>query len=317
VKRGERGSCSCYSARAHSSQITLVFTIGMSIGSEAQPSNAECHWLQGRDHESNLLGTTPASAESHTARTMDAVKQSRRGVLVRTLDWLGAHEAAVLIALAAIAAGVWMFVLLADKVMEGGLQAFDRKILLAMRRPGDLAPIGPLAIQEAARDITALGGPAVLGMVTVLTAGFLVLDGKRRMALFLCSAVASGFVFGMLLKDFFNRPRPDIVPQAVAVSTSSFPSGHAMMSALTYMVLGALLARSQERRALKAYFLLVAALLAFLVGVSRVYLGVHWPTDVLAGWTAGAVWALMCGLVARWLQNRGTLERESEHAPVP
>jgi undecaprenyl-diphosphatase len=189
-----------------------------------------------------------------------------------------------------------MFALLADEVMEGGLQAFDRKILLVMRRPSDRAPIGPPAVQEAARDITALGGTAVLGLVTVLTAGFLVLDGKRHMALFLCCAVASGFVLGMLLKDFFNRPRPDIVPQAVAVSTSSFPSGHAMMSTLTYLVLGTLLARSQERGVLKAYFLLVAAWLTFLVGVSRIYLGVHWPTDVLAGWTVGAVWALMCCL---------------------
>jgi undecaprenyl-diphosphatase len=207
-----------------------------------------------------------------------------------------------------------MFALLADEVMEGGLQAFDRKILLEMRRPGNLAPIGPPAIQDAARDITALGGTAVLGLVTVLTAGFLVLDGKRHMALFLCCAMASGFVLGMLLKDFFNRPRPDIVPQAVAVSTSSFPSGHAMMSALTYLVLGALLARSQERAVLKAYFLLFAALLTLLVGVSRVYLGVHWPTDVLAGWTMGAVWALTSWLVARWLQNRGRIEREAEHA---
>jgi undecaprenyl-diphosphatase len=245
---------------------------------------------------------------------MDAVKQSRWRVLLRTLEWLGAHEAAVLIALAAIAAGVWMFALLADEVMEGGLQAFDRKILLAMRRPGDLAPIGPPAVQEAARDITALGSTAVLGLVTALTAGFFVLDGKRRMAFFLCSAVASGLVLDLLLKDVFNRPRPDVVPVTVALFTSSFPSGHSMMSALTYLVLGSLLARSQVRRILKAYYLLVAALLTFLVGVSRVYLGVHWPTDVLAGWTAGSVWALMCWLVARWLQNRGALEREAEHA---
>jgi undecaprenyl-diphosphatase len=86
-----------------------------------------------------------------------------------------------------------------------------------------------------------------------------------------------------------------------------------MMSAVTYLTLGALLARSQERKRLKAYFLLIAIFLTLAVGVTRVYLGVHWPTDVLAGWTAGAVWALLCWLTARWLQTRRALEREAEH----
>jgi undecaprenyl-diphosphatase len=86
-----------------------------------------------------------------------------------------------------------------------------------------------------------------------------------------------------------------------------------MLSALTYLTLGALLARSQQRKLLKAYFLLLAAFLTVLIGVTRVYLGVHWPTDVLAGWTAGAVWALLCWLLARWLQSRRALEPEAEH----
>ena len=85
-----------------------------------------------------------------------------------------------------------------------------------------------------------------------------------------------------------------------------------MLSAVTYLTLGALLARSQQRRRLKAYFLLIAALLTFLVGVSRIYLGVHWPTDVLAGWTAGASWAIVCWLAARWLQGRHAVEKEGE-----
>ena len=84
------------------------------------------------------------------------------------------------------------------------------------------------------------------------------------------------------------------------------------MSAVAYLTLGALLARSHERRAVKVFFLVTAALLGFMVGLSRVYLGVHWPTDVLAGWTAGAVWALLCWTVARWLQSTRTLEAEAE-----
>ena len=165
--------------------------------------------------------------------------------VLRSLRWLGSHELAVLLAVAGIAAGVWVFTLISDEVMEGGAQAFDRKILLAMRRPGDLAPIGPPWFQEAARDITALGSVPVLGLFTAITAGYLALDGKRRMALFLCASVASGFLASTILKDVFHRARPDIVPHAV-VTTASFPSGHSMMSALTYLVLGALLARSQN-----------------------------------------------------------------------
>jgi undecaprenyl-diphosphatase len=208
-----------------------------------------------------------------------------------------------------------MFAMIADQVVKGGPRAFDRKLLLAMRRPGDLAPIGPPAMQEAARDITALGGVVVVSLLTAVTGGFLALDGKRRMALFVCGSVVSGLIVSTILKDLFVRPRPDLVPRVAYASGASFPSGHSMMSAFTYLTLGALLARSQERKRLKAYFILLAVLLTFLVGVSRVYLGVHWPTDVLAGWTAGAVWALLCWLAARWLQRRRAIEREAEHAP--
>lgn len=237
-------------------------------------------------------------------------------IVLRSLRWLGSHELAVLLAAAGIAAGVWAFALLSDEVIEGGTQGFDRRILLAMRHPGDLTPIGPLWLQEAARDITALGAVTVLGLFAAITAGYLALDGKRRMAIVVIGSVASGYLVSTVLKDMFHRARPDIVPHAV-VTTASFPSGHSMMSALTYLVLGALLARSQERKALKAYFLLVAAFLSFLVGVTRVYLGVHWPTDVLAGWTAGGVWALFWWLVTMWLQNRRVLERDEQHSTAP
>jgi undecaprenyl-diphosphatase len=233
----------------------------------------------------------------------------------RPLTWLGGHEKTVLIALACVVAGVWGFALLADEVLEGGTQAFDRKVLLAFRHSDTLEPLGPPSVQEGARDITALGGTTVLTLVTAIAAGFLALDGKKHMALFICGSVLGGVAVGTILKDAFHRPRPDLVPISIYVSGASFPSGHSMMSAVTYLTLGALLARSQERRRLKAYFLLVAMLLTFAVGVTRVYLGVHWPTDVLAGWTAGSVWALLCWLTARWLQLRRTLEDATEHEP--
>jgi undecaprenyl-diphosphatase len=230
----------------------------------------------------------------------------------RALVWLGAHELGVLITLFAIALGIWGFVGLASEVREGETQGFDRRILLAMRHPGDLSPIGSPAVQEAARDVTALGGVVVLGLITAITAGFLVLDHKKHMAVFACASVTGGLIVSALLKDLFQRPRPELVPHIAYASNTSFPSGHSMMSAVTYLTLGALLARAHERKRLKAYFLLLAALLSFLVGVSRVYLGVHWPTDVLAGWTAGAVWALLCWLVARRLQSTKALEPETD-----
>ncbi|MGA2714831.1 MAG: phosphatase PAP2 family protein [Bryobacteraceae bacterium] len=231
-----------------------------------------------------------------------------QNILFRFLAWLGGHELAILLALLGIAGGVWIFAAIASEVKEGETGGFDREVLLAMRRPGDLAPIGSRSVQEAARDITSLGGATLLTLITIFTAAFLALDGKKYMALFACASVAGGMIVSGLLKDVFDRPRPEIVPHLAYASSSSFPSGHSMMSAVTYLTLGALLARSHERKALKAFFLLVAALLCFMVGVTRVYLGVHWPTDVLAGWTAGAVWALMCWVTARWLQSRKTLE---------
>jgi undecaprenyl-diphosphatase len=217
-----------------------------------------------------------------------------------------------LLAFAGIASGAWLFSFIASEVMKGDTQEFDRRILLAMRRPGDLLPIGPPAVQESARDLTALGGTTALLLITVITSGFFLLDGKKRMALFVYGSVGGGLLLSTGLKMAFQRPRPDLVPYAANVSSTSFPSGHSMLSAVIYLTLGALLARAQQRKRLKAYFLLVAAFLSFLVGISRVYLGVHWPTDVLAGWTAGASWAILCWLAARRLQVHHTIEGESD-----
>lgn len=235
----------------------------------------------------------------------------------RFLATIGRHELAVLLGFAGLVAGIWIFCLIAGEVVEGDTARFDRRILLAMRHPGDLSPIGSPAVQDAARDMTALGGVTVLTLVTAFTGGFLFLDGKRRMAWFVYGSVTGGALASLVLKDVFQRPRPELVPHGAYVSATSFPSGHSMLSAVTYLTLGALLARSQPRKTLKAYLILISALVTLLVGVSRVYLGVHWPTDVLAGWTAGATWAIFCWLTARWLQRRHAVEAEMEKEPEP
>lgn len=204
-------------------------------------------------------------------------------------------ETRTLLILASVTAGVWAFSELADEVFEGDTRSFDERILLALRNPADLSdPIGPPWIEELCRDLTALGGVAVLTLAGVAVAGFLLLDGKKRWAALVASAMAGGVLLTTLFKGMFDRPRPDLVPHESYVVTSSFPSGHSTMAAVAYLTAAALLCRLYDRMRLKAYLIGWAVLLTLAIGFSRVYVGVHWPTDVLAGWTLGAVWALCC-----------------------
>lgn len=199
----------------------------------------------------------------------------------------------------------WGFIGVADEVLEGETEAFDRWLLLALRSPGDPAdPVGPGWIEEMGRDFTALGGVGVLTLLVLSAFGYLWLKAKPQAAWFLLGAVTSGILLSRLLKIGFDRPRPDLVPHGSIVSTASFPSGHSLMAALVYLTLGVLVARTSERWAVRSYIVLLAILVTMLVGISRVYLGVHWPTDVLAGWMAGAGWALLCLTVAQWLETR-------------
>lgn len=223
------------------------------------------------------------------------------------------REMITLLALLLVSGIVWGFAELADEVLEGSTHAADEAILLALRTPGDPSdPLGPGWVEELGRDFTALGGMGVLVMMSLAVVGYLLIEGKRHAALFVVVAVVGGLLISTLLKEGFDRPRPDLVPHGSIVYTASFPSGHSMLAAVVYLTLGALLARVHAGLALKAYFLLVAAGLTFLVGVSRVYLGVHWPTDVLAGWAGGAAWAILCWTVALQLQRKGQVEEESE-----
>jgi undecaprenyl-diphosphatase len=218
-----------------------------------------------------------------------------------------------LLVLILIAGGVWTFVEIAEEVTEGETRQIDEAVLLALRNPQDRSdPLGPEWVEEMQRDFTALGGIPVLLLLTLAVSVFLVLDGKRHAALLVLASVGGALLWSFLLKEGFSRPRPDLVPHGAHVYTASFPSAHSMMATATYLTLGVLLARVQARRRLKIFLLGFAALLTLIVGGSRIYLGVHWPTDVLAGWAAGGVWALLCWLAARWLQRRGKVEPEGE-----
>lgn len=227
--------------------------------------------------------------------------------------WLGLHELPVLLAVVVLSGGVWAFLEVADEVIERESRGIDESLLLALRSasdPGD--PLGPAWLEEMARDFTALGGTGVLTLVTAAALGYLLLAGRRRTALLTFVAVAGGLLISTLLKTGFDRPRPDLVPHESVVYTASFPSGHSMMAAVTYFTLAAVLTRVLATPLLKAWALLVALFLTVLVGVSRVYLGVHWPTDVLGGWAAGAAWAALCWLAACQLQRRRLVEGEGE-----
>jgi undecaprenyl-diphosphatase len=215
-----------------------------------------------------------------------------------------------LLAVFVVIGSFWAFLELADEVMEGETRAADKAILYALREdadPGD--PLGPLWLEEAVRDITALGSGAVLVLVILAVSGFLILRGQYHGLALLLAASGGGALLTNVLKGVFERPRPELAAHLVENLSYSFPSGHSLMAAVVYLAVGAMLARMVRPRGHKIYILLVAMALSGLVGASRIYLGVHYPTDVAAGWTIGLAWALLCWLVAAVLQARGKVEQ--------
>jgi undecaprenyl-diphosphatase len=206
-----------------------------------------------------------------------------------------------------IGLGAWGLISLTDSVREGHTQNFDNRVIVwFVHHPG------PPWLQDVGRDLTALGGVAVLTLFTLAVTGYLLIARKRGAALMVLIAVLGGLMIGSVLKKLVDRDRPPREYQAAYVFTHSFPSGHSMLSAVTYLTLGALLAQVTRGRWLRLYLIGVSLVLTFLVGLSRVYLRVHWPTDVLAGWTAGLIWSILCLLVARALQRRGAVETDGE-----
>src|SRR5688500_18979663 len=161
--------------------------------------------------------------------------------LAHMLEPFARLEWGLLAGLALAAAAFWGFMELADEVLEGGTRAVDRALLLAFRNAEDPSdPWGPRWLHEVMRDFTALGGMALLTLFTAAAIGYLLLDAKRHAAVAVFVAVAGGQFLSVLLKIGFDRPRPDLVPHDIFVYTASFPSGHSMMSAVTYLTLGAM-----------------------------------------------------------------------------
>jgi undecaprenyl-diphosphatase len=216
---------------------------------------------------------------------------------VEALILLGAAMTAVIAAL--------VFLAITSFVLDGDTQKLDETIVEWFRRPGDPAlPRGPSWQREAAIDITALGSFAVLLLLVLAVSGFLWLHKQHRLMWLLLVSTAGGFLMNAALKAVFARPRPNVVPHLREVFTPSFPSGHATLSAIVYLTIGVLLFEVVEGRKARLYCLLVAMAATGLVGFSRVYLGVHYPSDVLAGWATGIAWAAMCWLAVQYVERR-------------
>jgi undecaprenyl-diphosphatase len=217
------------------------------------------------------------------------------------------YDLVMLLAGLAVVVGLWVFFEISEAVRAGRVLDLDERVLLALRSPDNPhVPLGPVWLASAARDVTALGSHALLGLTVLVTAGYFGLR-RRFDAMWLIVLVGiSGSLLNNFLKHLFGRPRPPSA-EHLFLHTFSFPSGHAMLSAIVCLSLGALVAGMEPNRKVRIYVLAVAMFITFLVGASRVYLGAHYPTDVLAGWTAGLIWALLWWIAARALRRRGEL----------
>jgi undecaprenyl-diphosphatase len=223
-------------------------------------------------------------------------------------------EIAAVTALFVLGTSVAVFADLAEDMSEGDGQAFDQAVLTTLRPHADPSDaLGPWWLEEAAADLTSLGGIAVLSLFATIVVLFLFLQRKRLSALLLLIGLGGGVALSEGLKSVFERDRPPLVYQAVDTINASFPSGHALLSAVFYLSIGVMLTRAFPQRRFKAYVLAVAMVLTLLVGLTRVYLGAHWATDVLAGWSVGAAWAMMLWLVAYAVQRRQAVHSRGLH----
>lgn len=216
-------------------------------------------------------------------------------------------------AAAALAAATLLLVGLGALVARGQPFAFDRAIMLAMRESQDMRiPEGPMWLKQAMLDVTALGGETVLVVAVLATTGFLAL-GRRWLTLGLVlGGTISGSLLVAMFKDMVGRARPVLIDHLVDVWSASFPSGHAANSAIVYLTIALIVMQIVERRAARLYLVAVAALLVGAIGVSRVYLGVHFPSDVIAGWSFGTLWALGWWWIGAWARVR-----RARAEPVP
>lgn len=233
---------------------------------------------------------------------------------IKPILTFAAAQPAAVAAMLAFGLGGWAFLSIADEVAEGETHGVDFAILAALRVAGSPdQPVGPSWLHLAAADLTALGSVTVLSLIVLTVAGLYLATRKPAGALVLLAAAGGGVLVSQGLKGLFGRERPPFAYHAVEASNPSFPSGHALLSAVVFLSLGALAARFAKRRRVKAYLIGAAVLATVLIGLTRIYLGVHWASDVLAGWCVGAAWACAWWLAAwAWERWRGPIETRGD-----
>lgn len=212
--------------------------------------------------------------------------------------------------------GLLVFADIAEDMMEGEGHGVDALALAFFRpsaNPHDA--LGPTWFEHAVAELTTFGGTANLTLIALVVILFLLIQKRLASVLLVVFALGGGAIISESAKVLFGRDRPPLIYRAVETANASFPSGHAMLSTVTYLTLGALLAQVMPRKREKAFVFAVAVALALIVGASRVYLGVHWLSDVLAGWALGAAWAMICWLAAWWI--RRNLRRHPGVIPEP
>lgn len=221
-------------------------------------------------------------------------------------------DGAILLGMSVLLAASYVLVEVIDEVTEGETDHVDQAIVRW------IASIdAPRWFEELMRDCTAFGGTLVLALVTIAIGIFLIIRKQYHALTFLLTAVVGATILSLSLKGFFHRDRPTILEHRSHTMTSSFPSGHAMISAAVWLTLAVMLSRLEKSPFMKGYFICVGAFISLLAGVSRVWLGVHWPTDVLAGWMAGSIWAVLCYFFIRFLQARGKVEPPTVPVDAP
>ncbi|MGE0525692.1 MAG: phosphatase PAP2 family protein [Bdellovibrionales bacterium] len=223
------------------------------------------------------------------------------------------HDFLSIVLLLLVCASAWGFMEIADELAEGDLHELDWQLLMLLRsaeNPAD--PIGPRWFEEMVRDATALGSTLILTLLVVSAAVALLMERKRQAAVWLIGSSLGALAFSTFFKNVFDRERPNVLAPELLPTSYSFPSGHSLLSAAVYFTAAALLVHVIPRKRTKAFLLTVALLLTLLTGFSRVYLGVHFPSDVLAGWTLGLGWSVLCWFVFWQVSNR---LRRSEPPP--
>lgn len=196
--------------------------------------------------------------------------------------------------------GLWGLSVLTEEVLEGDTARIDHSVLHWLNEQAT-----PW-LDHAAVEITALGDTLVVIMIAVISASLLMLLGRKAYAALLVASVAGAGVITPMLKTIFDRPRPQVLELRAhfAESSAAYPSGHATMSMVTLMTIAFIVHRLSRHRWVGVLAGLLAGVVILLIGLSRLYLGLHFPSDVIAGYTVGFTWAVLCALTIVALESR-------------